>query len=182
MSPQVAEAVAFDLQRAIEPRPHIFHRDGRRQIDDLLCIEVALQFLEHLIGNVHRAERHFLRVAQRRALSRREERILDVVADRGDFFVADSSRAATGSIDVDSEHAADHLRRTQTDEPLQLRVRHLRCLDRLREDGHRDGEAGSIRPRAEGVQYLVHPALHYPDERLEHPVELIFFKRFDTHD
>ena len=52
MRRQPAYPVAFDLQRAIESRAHILHRHSRSQIDDLLGVEMALQFLEDLIGNV----------------------------------------------------------------------------------------------------------------------------------
>jgi hypothetical protein len=81
MSLDVAEIVAFDLQRAIEARAHIFHRDQRGQIDDLLGVKVTLQFFEHVVGNVDRALRHFLGVAERGALGRREKRILGIVVD-----------------------------------------------------------------------------------------------------
>lgn len=119
MRRQSAEPVAFDLQRTIESRAHIFERDGRGQIDDLLGVEVAPQFLEDLVGNVDRAQRHFLGIAQRGALCRREQWILHVVRDRGEFLFAYSSVAATGSIDIYSEDAADHLRGAQTDHALE---------------------------------------------------------------
>ena len=76
MSRQPAEAVALDQQRSIESRPHILERDNRGQIDDLLSIEMTLEFLEHIVGHVDRGQRHFLRVSQRGALGRREQRIL----------------------------------------------------------------------------------------------------------
>jgi len=52
MRRQAAYPVALDLQGAIESRAHILHRDSRGQIDDLLGVEVAPQFLEHLVGNI----------------------------------------------------------------------------------------------------------------------------------
>ena len=55
MRGQSAEAVALDLQRTIESRAHIFERDSRGQIDDLLRIEMPLEFLEDIVGNVNRA-------------------------------------------------------------------------------------------------------------------------------
>ena len=55
MRGQSAKPVALDLQRTIESRAHILERDSRGQIDDLLSIEMALEFLEDLVGNVDRA-------------------------------------------------------------------------------------------------------------------------------
>ena len=72
MCGQAAQAVAFDLQCAIESRPHVLERDGRSQIDDLLRVEVARQFLENVVRHIDGAKRHFLGVAQGRALRRRE--------------------------------------------------------------------------------------------------------------
>ena len=118
MRRQSAYPVAFDLQRTIETRAHVLERDGRSEIDDLLGVEVALQLLEHVVGNVDRGERHFLGVAQRGALRRCEQRILLVVRDRSEFLFAYFQRAATGSIDIDSENATDHLRRAQTNQAL----------------------------------------------------------------
>lgn len=63
MRRQSAQPVAFDLERTVESRAHVLERDDRSQIDDLLGVEVAPQFLEHLIGNVDGAERHFLGIA-----------------------------------------------------------------------------------------------------------------------
>ena len=53
MRGQPAETVALDLKRTIEPRAHVLQRDGRRQIDDLLGVEVALEFVEDFVGNVN---------------------------------------------------------------------------------------------------------------------------------
>jgi hypothetical protein len=72
MRRQSAKAVALDLQRTIESRAHIFERDSRRQINDLLCIEMPLHFLEDIVGNIHRRQRHLLCIAQRGALGRRK--------------------------------------------------------------------------------------------------------------
>ncbi|MDB5107741.1 MAG: hypothetical protein JWM69_682 [Candidatus Binatus sp.] len=47
-----AQAVGLDLQRSIESRAHIFHRDQRGQIDNLLGIEIALQLFEHVVGDI----------------------------------------------------------------------------------------------------------------------------------
>ncbi len=52
MRRQSAYPVAFDLKGTIESRAHILHRHGRGQIDNLLSVEVALQFLEHVVWNV----------------------------------------------------------------------------------------------------------------------------------
>ena len=79
MCRQPAETVALHLQGAIESRAHILERDSRSQIDDLLGVEMALEFLEYLVGNVNRGQRHLLGVAERRALGRREQRILGVL-------------------------------------------------------------------------------------------------------
>lgn len=81
MRGQPAKAVALDLQRTIEARAHVLERDSRGQIDDLLRIEIALEVLEDVVGNVNRAERHFLCVAQRGALGRREQRILRILRE-----------------------------------------------------------------------------------------------------
>jgi hypothetical protein len=116
---QPTKTVALDLQRAIESRAHVLEGDGRRQIDDLLGVEVALELVEYFVGNVDRAERHLLRVAERGALGGSEQRIFLILSQRGEFLFADSDFAATGSVDVDSEKAADHLRRAHTDHPLQ---------------------------------------------------------------
>ena len=119
MRGQSAETVALDLQRTIESRAHIFERDSRSQIDDLLGVEMALEFLEDLVGNVDRRQRHLFGIAERGALGRREQRILGVVRQRGEFLFADSDAAATGSVDVYSKDAADHLRGAQADHPLE---------------------------------------------------------------
>ena len=63
MRRQPAKAVALDLQRTIESRAHILERDSSSQIDDLLRIEMPLEFLEDIVGNVDRGQRHLFRVA-----------------------------------------------------------------------------------------------------------------------
>jgi hypothetical protein len=72
MRGQPAKPIAFDLQCTIESRAHVLKRDGRREIDNLLCVEVARQFLENFVGNVDRAKRHLFGIAESRALRRRE--------------------------------------------------------------------------------------------------------------
>ena len=181
MRRQTAYPVAFDLECTIESRAHVLERDGRSQIDDLLGVEVALQLLEHLVGNVDRAKRHFLGVAQRGTLRRREQRILLVVSDRRQFLLAYFQRAATGSIDIDSENATDHLCRAQTDQALQGRAGNLRALYRLHEDRHRERDPGPISPRLVGIQHLADFPLHHPRHRLEQPAELFLFERFYAH-
>jgi hypothetical protein len=79
MRGQHAETVALDLQRTIESRAHVLERDSRRQIDDLLGVEMALEFVEDIVGNIDRAERHFLGIAERGALGGREQRILGIL-------------------------------------------------------------------------------------------------------
>jgi len=98
---------------------------------------MALEFVEDLVGHVNRAKRHLLCIAERGALGRSEQRIFGGVGERGEFVVADSKLAATGSIDVYSEDAADHLRGAQANHPLQRRRGDFRRLDRLHEDRHR---------------------------------------------
>jgi hypothetical protein len=181
MRRQPAEAVALDLQSAIESRAHILERDGRSQIDDLLGIKMALEFLEHLVGNVDRGQRHLLSIAERRALGRREQRILGVLCQRREFLIADSKPAATGSIDVYSKNAADHLRGAQTDHPFQDFRGDLGTLDRLHKDRHRDRDAGTIRPRLDRIQHFADPPLQHPGKRPQHPTHLIFFESFNTH-
>ena len=63
MCGQAAKAVAFDLQGTIKSRAHVLERDSRGEIDDLLGIEMPLEVLEDVVGNVDRAERHLLCVA-----------------------------------------------------------------------------------------------------------------------
>src|SRR5271156_3720302 len=133
---QSAEAVALDLQRPIEARAHILERDGRSQIDDLFGVEMALEFLEHLVGNIDRGQRHLLGVAERRALGWREQRILGVLCECRKFLLADSKLAGTGSIDVYSKNAADHLCAAQTAHPLEGFRGTLGTLDRLHKDRH----------------------------------------------
>jgi len=60
MRRQPAETIALDLKRAIESRPHILERDSCGQIDDLLGIEMPLEFLEDFVGNIDRGPRHLL--------------------------------------------------------------------------------------------------------------------------
>ena len=74
---------------------------------------MALEFVEDLVGHVNRAERHLLCIAERGAFGGREQRIFGGVRERGEFVVADSKLAATSSVDVYSEDAADHLRGAQ---------------------------------------------------------------------
>lgn len=80
---QHAQPVGFHLERTIETRAHIFERDYRSQIDDLLGVEMAFEVLEDVIGHVHRRQRHFLGIAQCRAFRRREQRILGIVCQCG---------------------------------------------------------------------------------------------------
>jgi len=142
---------------------------------------VALQLLEHLVGNVDRAKRHFLGVAQRGTLRRREQRILLVVRDCSELLFAYFQRAATGSIDIDSENATDHLGRAQTNQALQSRAGNLRALDRLHEDRHRQRDPGPISPRLVRIQHLADFPLHHPRHRLEQPAELFLFEWFYAH-
>jgi hypothetical protein len=181
MRRQPAEAVTLYLQCTIESRAHILERDGRRQIDNLLGVEMALEFLEHIVGNVNRAQRHLLGVAERRALGRREQRILGVLRECREFLIADSKLAATGSIDVYSKNAADHLRGAQTDHPLQGFRGDLGTLDRLHKDRHPDRDPGPIRPRLERTHHFADPPLQHPGQRPQHPTHLILFESFNTH-
>jgi len=181
MCRETAKAVAFDLQGTIKSRAHVLERDSRGQIDNLLRIEMPLEFLEDIVGNVNRAERHLLCIAERGALGRREQWILGGFCECRELLVTQSQYAATGSVDVYSENATDHLRRAQTDHPLQRRRCDLRALDRLLEYRHRERDARTVGPRLDWFQNLVHPPLHHPNKRLEHPAHLIFFDRLDTH-
>ena len=79
---------------------------------------MALEFVEDLVGHVNRAKRHLLCIAERGAFGGREQRIFGGVRERGKFVVADSKLAATGSVDVYSEDAADHLRGAQANHPF----------------------------------------------------------------
>jgi hypothetical protein len=72
MRGQPAETVALDLQRTIESRAHILERDSRGQVNDLLGVEMPLHFLEDIIGNIDRRERHLFCIAERGALGGRE--------------------------------------------------------------------------------------------------------------
>ena len=181
MRRQPAYPVALDLQRTIESRAHILHRHSRGQIDDLLGVEVALQFLENLVGNVDRAQRHFLGIAQRGALGQRKQWILDVVRDRGEFIFAYSNLTATGSVDIYSEDAADHLRGAQADQPLQARVGNLGGFDRLGKNRHRKRQPRAISPRLVRIQHLAESPLHHPGQRPQYPTDLFIFETFDTH-
>ena len=116
---QPAEAVAFNLQRTIKSRAHVLERYRRCQIYDLLRVEMALEFVEDVVGDVDRAERHLLRITERCAFGQGEQRILLILAERRELLFADSDSAATGSVDVDSENTADYLRRAQAHHPLQ---------------------------------------------------------------
>ena len=181
MRRQPAETVALDLQRTIESRAHILERDSRGQVDDLLRIEMALEFLEDLVGNVDRSQRHLLCIAERGALSRREQRILGILRERGQLLITKSYSAATGSIDVYSKDAADHLRGAQTNHALEGRRGDLRALNRLLEYRHRERDAGPICPRLVRIENLADSPLHHPGQRLQQPANLIFFERFNTH-
>jgi len=178
---QSAEAFGFDLKCTIESRAHILERDGRGQVHDLLGVEVALEFVEDLVGNIDGAKRHFFGVAERGALRRREQRIFLVVGECGEFLFAYSKLAATGSVDVYSEDAADHLRGAQTDHAFQGLWSDLGTLDRLHEHRHPDRDAGPIRPRLVGIDHFADSPLQHPGQRLQHPAHLIFFESFDTH-
>ena len=85
-----AETIALDLKRAIESRPHILERDSRGQIDDLLCIEMPLEFVEDLVGNIDRGQRHLLCIAERGALGWREQWILGVLRECRELLFAKS--------------------------------------------------------------------------------------------
>ena len=175
------ETVALDLQRTIESRAHILERDRRSQIDNLLSVEMALEFVEDFVGHVNRAERHLLCVSERGAFGGREQRIFGGVRERGEFIVADSKLAATGSVDVYSEDAADHLRGAQANHPLQRRWGDFGRLDRLHENRHRQRDSRPIRPRLDWIDDFADLPLHHPGERLQHPAHLLFFDWFDTH-
>jgi uncharacterized protein YjhX (UPF0386 family) len=178
---QSAETVALDLKRTIESRAHILERDSRGQVDDLLCIEMALEFLEDLVGNVDRRQRHLFCIAERGALSRCEQRVLGVLRQRGELLFAKSDAAATGSVDVYSKDAADHLRRAQANHPLEGLRGDLRILNRLLEHRHRERDAGPICPRLIWIENLADLPLHHPGKRLQEPAHLTFFERFNTH-
>jgi hypothetical protein len=181
MRRQPAETVALDLQRTIESRAHILERDSRGQVDDLLRVKMALEFLEDLVGNVHRGQRHLLCIAERGALGGSEQRILGVLRERGELFFAKSDSAATGSVDVYSKDAADHLRSAQTDHPFQDFRGDLGTIDRLHEDRHRERDARPICPRLIWIENFADSPLHHPGQRLQQPANLIFFERFNTH-
>jgi uncharacterized protein YjhX (UPF0386 family) len=181
MRRQSAEAIAFDLQRTIESSAHILERDSRSQVHDLLRAEMALEFLEDLVGNVHRLQRHLLCITERGAFSRRKQRILGVLRECGQLLFAKSASAATGSVDVYSKDAADHLRRAQTNHSLERLRSNLRVLYRLLEYRHRKSDAGPIRPRLKWSENLAHLALHHPGQRFQQPANLIFFERLNTH-
>ena len=181
MRRQSTETVALDLQRTIESRAHILERDSRGQVDDLFRIEMALEFLEDLVGNIDRSQRHLFRIAERGPLGPREQRILGVLRECGEFLIAKSDSAATGSIDVYSKDAADHLGGAQTDHALEGRRGYLRAFNRLLENRHRERDAGPIRPRLIWIENFAKSPLHHPGQRLQHPANLIFFERFNTH-
>jgi len=181
VSGQFTEAIALDLQRTIESRAHIFERDSRGQVNDLLRVKMPLHFVEDIVGNVHRRERHLFRIAERGALGGREQRILGVFRECGELLFAKSDGAATGSVDIYSKDAADHLCGAQAYHPLQGRRCNLRAFDRLLVHRHQESDTGSIRPRLVRIEHFAHAPLHHPGERLQHPTHLIFFERFDTH-
>jgi hypothetical protein len=108
---QPAETIALDLQRTIESRAHVFECDRRRQIDDLLRVEMAFELVEDVVRDVDRAERHLLCITERCAFGRGEQRIFLILPERRELLFADSDSAATGSVDVYSKDATDHLRR-----------------------------------------------------------------------
>ncbi|MGH7842776.1 MAG: hypothetical protein ACREQD_03755 [Candidatus Binataceae bacterium] len=181
MRGQRAESVGFDLKGAIESCAHVLERDRRRQIDDLLAVEVALDFREDLIGNLDGTSSHLLGIAECSAFGGGEQRILRVLSERAELLCADSKMAAAGSIDVDSEDAADHLRRAQTDHPLQRRQRDLRVFDGLHEERRRECDTRPIGPRFIGIEDFAAAPFHHPDEGLQQPAHLIFFDRLDSH-
>ena len=178
---QAAKVVALALQRTIEARAHVLERDSRGQIDDLLRIEVPLEFLEDVVGNVNRAKRHLLGIAEGGALGWCEQRILSILRERGELLFAKSDSAATGSVDVYSKDATDHLRCAQTDHALECLRGDFRALNRLLENRHRERDAGPIRPRLIWIENFADLPLHHPGQRLQEPANLIFLERFNTH-
>ena len=178
---QSAKVIAFNLQRAIESRAHVLECDSCSQIDDLLRIEMPFELVEDFVGNVNRAERHLLSVAQSDALGRREQRVLGILRERGKLLFAKSDSAATGSVDVYSKDAADHLRGAQTNHALKGWRGDFRAFNRLLENRHRERDAGPICPRLIWIENLADPPLHHPGQRLQQPANLIFFERFNTH-
>ena len=178
---QSAKVIAFNLQRAIEARAHVLECDSCSQIDDLLRIEMPFELVEDFVGNVNRTERHLLCIAQGGALGRREQRVLGILRERGKLLFADPDSAATGSVDVYSKDAADHLRCAQTDHALECLRGDFRVLNRLLENRHRECDAGTIPPRLEGSEHFADPPLHHPGQRLQRPAHLIFFERLNTH-
>src|ERR1700735_201146 len=181
MRRQSAKAVALDLQRTIESRAHIFERDSRGQVNDLLRVKLPLHFLEDIVGNVHRRQRHLFCITERGALGGCKQRILGVLRQCGELLFAKSDCAATGSVDIYSKNAADHLRRAQAYHALQGRRCNPRAFDRLLVNRHQEGDTGSIRPRLVRSEHFADAPLHHPGQRLQQPTHLIFFDRFDTH-
>src|SRR2546427_5030360 len=116
------EVVGLDAQRAVEARAEVLERRLRGQLDDLALREVPPQLRELRLADVVRRDGYHLGPGDRRALALREARVIRVAFDRLELVVRDALSPAHGSIDVDSEDAADERRDPQVDELAEVRV------------------------------------------------------------
>jgi hypothetical protein len=110
------EAVRLDAKGAVEAGPEVLQRDGGGQLDKLRLVKMRAQSGEQGIRDVRRRGGHRLRQLQRRAFGIIIERAAPVPRQGGDLFVGDARVAAAGSVDVDSEGAADKRRYAQADQ------------------------------------------------------------------
>jgi hypothetical protein len=128
---QGAEAVALDLQCAIEARAEILERDCLSQFDHLLIAELRADFGEHLIGNLRRRTGHSLGIAQQRFFPPIEARTRLEISERFELLVGDARVSARGRVNVDSERTSDHLSGAHESEGLEAAVHHGGCGNRL---------------------------------------------------
>ena len=128
---QGAEAVALDLQRAIEASAEILERDCLRQFDHLLIVKLRADLGEHLIGNLRRRTGHSLGIAQERFFPPIEARTRFEISERFELLVGNARVSAHGRVNVDSERTSNYLSGAHESERLEATVHHGGCGNRL---------------------------------------------------
>jgi len=144
-----AEAVALDMQGAVEACAQVLESDHGGQFDDLGRVEVPLQIVEGRIGDLCGRARHPLCVAQDRLFAGAEIRATLEIRKVGKLLVGDSLFSAHGRVNIDSEGTADDLRHTHAGERLEPRLDPLRSRERRAQRRVCLGNLGTVRERGQ---------------------------------
>ena len=110
------QAVRLDAEGPVKPGAEILQGGGGRQLDELRFVKMRAQAGEQRVGDVRRHGRHGVGQFERRALGICIQRARPEFGQDGDLLVGHARVAAAGSVDVDSEGAADQRRHPQADQ------------------------------------------------------------------